>query len=132
MYITTSHKTGEVQMDANIVDGSKSECGSVAAISDIEHPISLARYVLDNFPNSIVVGEGARKLTRYAKLNWLSKGNMTAPMAHFAYNKSKEIDSSDINLDIEDYQLLEVLKSKFVDTTYDFRPIIFLFLLILY
>jgi len=106
------HKIGEVQMDASIVDGFKSECGSVAAISDIEHPISLARYVLDNFPNSIVVGEGARKLTRLAKLNWLSKGNMTAPMAHLAYNKSQEIGSSDINLDIEDHQLLNILGSK--------------------
>ncbi|XP_012061258.1 PREDICTED: probable isoaspartyl peptidase/L-asparaginase 2 [Atta cephalotes] len=99
-------------MDASIVDGFKSECGSVAAISDIEHPISLARYVLDNFPNSIVVGEGARKLTRLAKLNWLSKGNMTAPMAYLAHNKSQEIGSSDINLDIEDHQLLNILGSK--------------------
>ncbi|KYN10880.1 L-asparaginase [Trachymyrmex cornetzi] len=102
-YGSVLNNIGEVQMDASIVDGFKSECGSVAAISDIEHPISLARYVLANFPNSIVVGEGARKLTRYAKLNWLSKGNMTAPMAHLAYNKSREIGSSDINLDTEDH-----------------------------
>lgn len=108
-----SQKAGDVQMDASIVDGFKSECGSVAAISDVEHPISLARYVLDNFPNSIVVGEGARKLIEYAKLNWLSKGNMTAPMAvHLACNKSKEIGSSDINLNVENHQLLEVLESK--------------------
>jgi len=78
---------------------------------DIEHPISLARYVLDNFPNSIIVGEGARKLTRCTKLNWLSKGNMTAPMAHLIYNKSKKIGSSDINLDIKNHQL-DVLGSK--------------------
>lgn len=98
-------------MDASIVDGFKSKCGSVGAISDIEHPISLARYVLDNFPNSIIVGEGARKLIGYTKLNRLSKGNMIAPMAYLAYNKSKETSSS-INLDIEDHQLLEVLGSK--------------------
>lgn len=105
-------KIGDVQMDASIVDGFKSKCGSVAAISDIEHPISLARYVLDNFPNSIIVGEGARKLTAYAKLNCLSKGNMTAPVAYLAYNESKETSSSAINLDIEDHRLLEVLGSK--------------------
>ncbi|KYN40806.1 L-asparaginase [Trachymyrmex septentrionalis] len=110
-YGSVLNNIGEVQMDASIVDGFKSECGSVAAISDIEHPISLARYVLDNFPNSIVVGEGAGKLTRYAKLNWLSKGNMTAPIAHLAYNESRKIGCSDINLDIEDQQLLNVLKN---------------------
>jgi len=103
-----SQKVGDVQMDASIVDGFKSECGSVAAISDVEHPISLARYILDNFPNSIVVGEGARKLIEHAKLNWLSKGNMTAPMAvYLACDKSKEIDRSNINLDVENHQLLE-------------------------
>lgn len=103
-------------MDASIVDGFKSECGSVAAISDIEHPISLARYVLDNFPNSIVVGEGARKLTGYAKLNLLSKGNMTAPMAvYLAGDKSKEIGDSNIDLDVENHQLLE---SKLLNTTF--------------
>jgi isoaspartyl peptidase/L-asparaginase-like protein (Ntn-hydrolase superfamily) len=106
------HKIGDVQMDASIVDGFKSECGSVAAISDVEHPISLARYVLNNFPDSIIVGEGARKLTEYTKLNWLPNGNMTAPMAYIAYNKSKEISSSDINLDIDDHYLLEILASK--------------------
>ncbi|KYM93726.1 L-asparaginase [Cyphomyrmex costatus] len=93
-YGSVLNNIGEVQMDASIVNGFKSECGSVAAISDIEHPISLAKYVLDNFPNSIIVGEGAKELTRYAKLNCLSKGNMTAPMAHLAYNKSRETGNS--------------------------------------
>lgn len=126
------HKIGDVQMDASIVDGFKSECGSVAAISDIEHPISLARYVLDNFPNSIVVGEGARKLTGYAKLNLLSKGNMTAPMAiYLARNKSQGIDDSDINLDVENHQLSKVLESKLLDTTMrTFQKVIFMLLLI--
>lgn len=122
-----SLKIGDVQMDSSIVDGFKSECGSVAAISDIEHPISLARYVLNNFPNSIVVGEGARKLIGYTKLNLLSKGNMTAPMAvYLACDKSKEIGSSHINFDdfIENHQLLEVLESKLLlDRT--FQKVIF-------
>lgn len=80
---------GNIQMDACIVDGSKLECGSVAAVSDIEHPISLARYVLDNFPNSIVAGEGAKKLAENAKLNLLSKGNMIAPTAYLAHINKK-------------------------------------------
>lgn len=92
---------GNIQMDACIVDGSKLECGSVAAVSDIEHPISLARYVLDNFPNSIVVGEGAKKLTENAKLNLLSKGNMIAPTAYLAHI-NKKTGNCNINLDIGD------------------------------
>lgn len=89
-------------MDACIIDGFKLESGSVAAVSDIEHPISLARYVLDNFPNSIVVGEGARKLAESAKLNLLSKENMIAPTAYLA-RELEETSSCDVNLDIGDY-----------------------------
>lgn len=97
-------------MDACIIDGSKLECGSVEAVSDIEHPISLARYVLDNFPNSIIVGEGAKKLAENAKLNLLSKGNMTAPTAYLAHI-NKKIASCNINLDIEDHYYTNI-KSK--------------------
>lgn len=97
-------------MDASIIDGFKLEYGSVAAVSDIEHPISLARYVLDCFPNSIIVGEGAKKLAKYAELNWLSKGDMIAPAAYLAYQNSKDVDNSDANLNIK--QQAETLRSK--------------------
>ncbi|RLU19918.1 hypothetical protein DMN91_008477 [Ooceraea biroi] len=99
-YGSVLNEIGDVQMDASIIDGSKLEYGSVAAVSDIEHPISLARYVLDCFPNSIIVGEGARQLAKYAELDWLSKGDMVAPAAYVAY-KSGGTDHSDVNANIE-------------------------------
>lgn len=102
---------GDVQMDAMIMDGSKLECGSVLAVSDIEHPISLARYVLDNFPNSIIVGEGARNLAAAAKLKLLSKGNMLAPKEYLTY-KLIERGKLDNNQDIKNHQDTEALKSK--------------------
>ncbi|XP_036150158.1 isoaspartyl peptidase/L-asparaginase-like [Monomorium pharaonis] len=111
-YGSVVNNIGDVQMDASIVDGFKSECGSVAAVSGVEHPISLARYVLNNFPNSIIVGKGAKKITEYTKLNWVSKENMMAPMSYLAYDKLKVTDSSIINLDIENHHLLEELASK--------------------
>lgn len=95
-------------MDASIMDGTKLEYGSVAAVSDIEHPISLARYVLDCFPNSTVVGEGAKKLARYAQLDWLSKGDMIAPAACLAH-KSEETNEPEPSIES---QRAEALKSK--------------------
>lgn len=117
-------------MDACIIDGFKLECGSVAAVSDIEHPISLARYVLHNFPNSIIVGEGARKLAGDAKLNLLSKGNMIAPTAYLAH-KLKETDSCDVNLDIEDHCYAKPLESKLCIQYLREKKIVFIFFLIL-
>ncbi|XP_029667151.1 isoaspartyl peptidase/L-asparaginase-like [Formica exsecta] len=109
-YGSVLNNIGNIQMDACIIDGFKLECGSVAAVSDIEHPISLARYVLDNFPNSIIVGEGARKLAESAKLNLLSKENMIAPTAYLA-RKLEETGNCDVNLDIGDHCYAKLLES---------------------
>jgi len=103
---------GDVQMNATIIDGSKLEYGSVAAVSDIEHPISLARYILDCCPNSMIVGEGAKKLAKYAELDWLSNGDMVAPAAYLAYKGKEETDCyCNANLNVENQQA-EILKSK--------------------
>lgn len=75
-------------MDASMMDGSKFEIGSVAAVSDITHPISLAKYVMENYPNSIIVGDGAKRLAKFAGLNIVSKDSMIAPASHCAYKSS--------------------------------------------
>lgn len=80
-------------MDASLMDGLSFKCGSVAAISDIEHPITLAKYVLHNFPNTIFVGDGAKNLAKYAGLNCISKGNMIAPMARIKVEEEEEEES---------------------------------------
>ncbi|XP_076295719.1 isoaspartyl peptidase/L-asparaginase isoform X2 [Lasioglossum baleicum] len=89
-------------MDASLMDGSSFKCGSVAAVSDIEHPISLAKYVLNNFPNAIFVGDGAKNLAKHAGLNWISEGNMVAPLARV------ELSEEDEKNDIDNLSLLGV------------------------
>lgn len=108
--IVTYSNTGEIQMDASMIDGFKMECGSVAVLSHMEHPISLARYVLDNSPNSIIIGKGAEKLAKHVGLNWLSRHNMTAPMAYLAH-KLEKTDDSGANWITENHQQAEILKS---------------------
>lgn len=100
-------------MDASIMDGFTFKCGSVAAVSDIEHPITLAKYVMNNFPNSIFVGEGAKNLAKYANLNWLSEGNMIAPTARIAL-RSEEKGKSEINIDNQSLLDIDMLPSKLI------------------
>ena len=52
----------EIEVAAMIMDGNRLESGSVMAVRDIVHPISLARYVLERTPNSQIAGQGADKL----------------------------------------------------------------------
>jgi N4-(beta-N-acetylglucosaminyl)-L-asparaginase len=74
-------RDGNVTLDACIMD-EKGECGSVAFIKEIMHPISVARLVMEQTPHVMLVGEGAQEfalskgfkkqdlLTYEAKLRW--------------------------------------------------------------
>jgi N4-(beta-N-acetylglucosaminyl)-L-asparaginase len=53
-------RDGHVTLDACIMD-EKSRCGSVAFLEGIDHPISVARAVMEKTPHVMIVGEGARQ-----------------------------------------------------------------------
>ena len=65
-------RDGHVSLDACIMD-EFGNCGSVAAIEHIAHPISVARMVMEKTPHVMLVGEGATQFAvqqgfRYEKL----------------------------------------------------------------
>jgi N4-(beta-N-acetylglucosaminyl)-L-asparaginase len=53
-------RDGYVTLDACIMD-EKSNCGSVAFVERIKHPISLARLVMEKTPHVFLAGDGAQK-----------------------------------------------------------------------
>ncbi|QRR03858.1 isoaspartyl peptidase/L-asparaginase family protein [Dyadobacter sandarakinus] len=53
-------RDGRVTLDACIMD-EKSNCGSVAFVERIKHPISLARKIMETTPHVFLVGEGAQQ-----------------------------------------------------------------------
>ncbi|QHJ12486.1 N(4)-(Beta-N-acetylglucosaminyl)-L-asparaginase [Paraglaciecola mesophila] len=74
---------GNVTLDACIMDENMN-CGSVAYLQDILHPISVARKVMEETPHVMLVGEGAKEfalqqgfveqnlLTEQTKQDWLA------------------------------------------------------------
>jgi N4-(beta-N-acetylglucosaminyl)-L-asparaginase len=50
-----------MSLDASIMDG-KGNCGAVAAVEGIKHPVSLARVVMEKTPHVMIVGDGTREL----------------------------------------------------------------------
>ncbi len=53
-------RDGVLTLDASIMDGD-GRCGAVAALEDIEHPVSVARAVMEKTPHVMIVGEGAQQ-----------------------------------------------------------------------
>lgn len=58
----TKNLADEQELDAMIVDGSKLQFGSVASVTGIQNPISLARYVMEKTEYSMFAGIGAEML----------------------------------------------------------------------
>jgi len=55
---------GTVEMDASIMEGDSLNNGAVACVTNMRHPISLARRILDSGRHSFFVGEGAMARAR--------------------------------------------------------------------
>lgn len=52
---------GVVELDASIMDGRSLAAGAVAAVKGYEHPITIARKVMERLPHVLLVGEGAEQ-----------------------------------------------------------------------
>ena len=72
------NENGVVQMDAAFMNGDTLSQGSVAAIENVKHAVSVARKLSLNKTNSFLVGEGA---TKFAMKNGFEMTNMLTERA---------------------------------------------------
>ena len=76
-------RDGHVTLDACIMDD-KYNCGSVAYLEHIMHPISVARKVMENTPHVMLAGEGA---LRFALDNGFKKENLLTESSKKAWQE---------------------------------------------
>ncbi|WP_146902152.1 isoaspartyl peptidase/L-asparaginase family protein [Adhaeribacter aerolatus] len=76
-------REGKVTLDACIMD-EEGNCGSVAFLQNIKHPISVARLVMEKTPHVFMVGEGAQRL---ALAHGFKKENLLTPQAAKAWKE---------------------------------------------
>jgi beta-aspartyl-peptidase (threonine type) len=56
------NEDGILELDAMIIDGSNLDFGSVAAVSGIQNPISLARYIMEKTTHKFFAGPNAKRI----------------------------------------------------------------------
>ncbi|WP_394827147.1 isoaspartyl peptidase/L-asparaginase family protein [Pendulispora albinea] len=76
-------RDGHVTLDACIMD-EQGNCGSVACLEHIMHPISVARKVMETTPHVLLVGEGA---LQFAVANGFPKQNLLTPESEKAWKE---------------------------------------------
>lgn len=76
-------RDGFVTLDASIMRGDGG-CGAVAALQDIDHPISVARRVMEKTPHVLLVGDGARQ---FAMAEGFQPRSLRTPEAEKAWRE---------------------------------------------
>jgi beta-aspartyl-peptidase (threonine type) len=86
---------GQVEVDAGIMDGRDLTAGAVGALQGFEHPISIARKVMEHLPHVFLVGQGAGRfaaemgferrelLTEEARQSWQERLLAAMPEEEF-------------------------------------------------
>ena len=74
-------RDGRVTLDACIMD-EFANCGAVAGLEHIVHPISVARLVMEKTPHIMLVGDGA---LQFALANGFEKQNLLTPQSEEAW-----------------------------------------------
>ena len=84
---------GQVELDASIMDGKTRAAGAVCAVQHYEHPISIARQVMERLPHVLLAGAGAE---RFARELGMKKRNLLSDDARKIY-ENKVSDSPRYN-----------------------------------
>jgi len=79
-------RDGVLSLDASIMDGD-GRCGAVAALTDIAHPVTVARRVMEQTPHVMLVGEGAQQ---FAVQQGFERTRLLTPEAEKAWRAWRE------------------------------------------
>ena len=108
-------RDGHVTLDACIMD-EMGNCGSVAGLEHIIHPISVARLVMEKTPHVMLVGDGA---LQFALENGFKKENLLTPASEAAWKEWLKTAKYEPVMNIENKQYEKAAPKKLPGNQYN-------------
>ncbi|WP_394842462.1 N(4)-(beta-N-acetylglucosaminyl)-L-asparaginase [Pendulispora brunnea] len=98
-------RDGHVTLDACIMD-EQGNCGSVAGLEHIMHPISVARKVMENTPHVMLVGDGA---LQFALESGFKKENLLTPESEKAWREWQKTSQYKPVINVENHDTIGMI-----------------------
>lgn len=98
-------RDGHVTLDACIMN-EKGQCGAVAFLEGIKHPISVARMVMEKTPHVMLVGEGA---LQFAMANGFQKMELLTPESERMWKEWRKKSNYKPVVNIENHDTIGIL-----------------------
>ncbi len=86
-------REGNIELDAGIMDGSRLDVGAVADVEHIQHPITLARKVLES-PQVLLVGKGAQEFAQEQGIAFCKTEDLLTEHQYNLWKASTEANTS--------------------------------------
>jgi len=81
------NRDGQLELDAAVMDGKTLKMGCVMGVKGFEHPVEIARAVMEKTKHNILIGEGAE---RFARENGIFECGMEALITDYAREEWKK------------------------------------------
>ena len=104
-YGATPDRDGHITLDACIMD-EDGNCGSVACIENIKHPISVARKVMEKTPHVMLVGQGAKQ---FALESGFPEEDLLTPEAKQRWEEWKKTSKYEPVINIENHDTIGMI-----------------------